>query len=125
MKPRTLSAIGGWQSFLFCIGMYAVALFFPFLFVHPFFMLSMLNLRVKQGLIKLLSLHLPNSRSLQSHTDGRLFAIIFYPTGHADSYAHGRLIIFMKTLFEALLFGYIFAATSFNYGAFSENVFRH
>jgi hypothetical protein len=28
MKPRTLSAIGGWQSFLFCIGMYVVALFF-------------------------------------------------------------------------------------------------
>jgi hypothetical protein len=28
MKPRKFSAIGGWQSFLFCIGMYAVALFF-------------------------------------------------------------------------------------------------
>lgn len=29
MKPRTkLSAIGGYQSFLFCIGMYFVALFF-------------------------------------------------------------------------------------------------
>ncbi|HTQ28994.1 MAG TPA: hypothetical protein VMI35_12735 [Puia sp.] len=24
----TLSAIGGWQSFLFCVGMYFVALFF-------------------------------------------------------------------------------------------------
>jgi hypothetical protein len=29
MKPRsTLSAIGGWNSFFFCIGMYFVALFF-------------------------------------------------------------------------------------------------
>lgn len=28
MKPKTFSAIGGWQSFLFCIGMYVVALFF-------------------------------------------------------------------------------------------------
>jgi len=28
MKPRTLSAIGGWQSFFFCVGMYVVALFF-------------------------------------------------------------------------------------------------
>ena len=29
MKPKsTLSAIGGWNSFFFCIGMYFVALFF-------------------------------------------------------------------------------------------------
>ena len=29
MKPRsTLSAIGGWNSFFFCVGMYVVALFF-------------------------------------------------------------------------------------------------
>jgi hypothetical protein len=29
MKPKsTLSAIGGWNSFFFCIGMYLVALFF-------------------------------------------------------------------------------------------------
>jgi hypothetical protein len=28
MKSKTLSAIGGWHSFLFCIGMYVVALFF-------------------------------------------------------------------------------------------------
>jgi type III secretory pathway component EscR len=28
MKSKTFSAIGGWQSFLFCIGMYAVALIF-------------------------------------------------------------------------------------------------
>ncbi len=28
MKPKTFSAIGGWQSFLFCVGMYIVALFF-------------------------------------------------------------------------------------------------
>jgi hypothetical protein len=28
MRPKTFSAIGGWQSFLFCIGMYFVALFF-------------------------------------------------------------------------------------------------
>jgi hypothetical protein len=29
MKPRsTLSAIGGWNSFFFCLGMYFVALFF-------------------------------------------------------------------------------------------------
>ena len=28
MRPRTLSAIGGWQSFLFCVGMYVIALFF-------------------------------------------------------------------------------------------------
>lgn len=28
MKSKTFLAIGGWQSFLFCIGMYVVALFF-------------------------------------------------------------------------------------------------
>jgi hypothetical protein len=28
MKAKTFSAIGGWQSFMFCIGMYVVALFF-------------------------------------------------------------------------------------------------
>ncbi|MBS1949053.1 MAG: hypothetical protein JST47_14925 [Bacteroidetes bacterium] len=28
MKAKTFSAIGGWQSFLFCVGMYMVALFF-------------------------------------------------------------------------------------------------
>ena len=29
MKPKsTLSAIGGWNSFFFCVGMYLVALFF-------------------------------------------------------------------------------------------------
>jgi hypothetical protein len=29
MKPKsTLSAIGGWNSFFFCLGMYFVALFF-------------------------------------------------------------------------------------------------
>ena len=29
MKPKsTLSAIGGWNSFFFCVGMYVVALFF-------------------------------------------------------------------------------------------------
>jgi hypothetical protein len=28
MKTKTFSAIGGWNSFLFCIGMYVVALFF-------------------------------------------------------------------------------------------------
>jgi hypothetical protein len=27
-KKTTLSAIGGWQSFLFCVGMYMVALMF-------------------------------------------------------------------------------------------------
>jgi hypothetical protein len=29
MKPKSaLSAIGGWNSFFFCVGMYVVALFF-------------------------------------------------------------------------------------------------
>jgi type III secretory pathway component EscR len=28
MRRRTFNAIGGWQPFLFCIGMYVVALFF-------------------------------------------------------------------------------------------------
>ncbi|MDR3712932.1 MAG: hypothetical protein P4L51_08975 [Puia sp.] len=28
MKRTTLSSIGGWQPFLFCVGMYVVALFF-------------------------------------------------------------------------------------------------
>jgi hypothetical protein len=28
MKRSTFNAIGGWQSFLFCAGMYIVALFF-------------------------------------------------------------------------------------------------
>ena len=28
MKTKTFSAIGGWNSFFFCIGMYVIALFF-------------------------------------------------------------------------------------------------
>ncbi|HLX91518.1 MAG TPA: hypothetical protein VKR32_07540 [Puia sp.] len=28
MKPRTFSAIGGWQSLMFCVGIYFVSLFF-------------------------------------------------------------------------------------------------
>ena len=28
MKRTTFNAIGGWQPFLFCVGMYVVALFF-------------------------------------------------------------------------------------------------
>ena len=28
MKPQSFSAIGGWQSLMFCAGMYFVALFF-------------------------------------------------------------------------------------------------
>ena len=28
MKRSTFTAIGGWQPFLFCVGMYIVALFF-------------------------------------------------------------------------------------------------
>ncbi|HLY69382.1 MAG TPA: hypothetical protein VKR53_06605 [Puia sp.] len=28
MKPRTFSAIGGWQSLMFCVGIYVVSLFF-------------------------------------------------------------------------------------------------
>jgi len=28
MKAKTFSAIGGWQSFMFCVGLYVVALFF-------------------------------------------------------------------------------------------------
>jgi hypothetical protein len=28
MKPQSFSAIGGWQSLMFCVGMYFVALFF-------------------------------------------------------------------------------------------------
>ena len=28
MKPQNFSAIGGWQSLMFCAGMYFVALFF-------------------------------------------------------------------------------------------------
>ena len=28
MKRSTFNAIGGWQPFLFCVGMYVVALFF-------------------------------------------------------------------------------------------------
>jgi hypothetical protein len=28
MKAKTFSAIGGWQSFMFCLGMYVIALFF-------------------------------------------------------------------------------------------------
>jgi hypothetical protein len=28
MKRSTFNAIGGWQPFLFCIGMYVIALFF-------------------------------------------------------------------------------------------------
>ena len=28
MKPQHFTAIGGWQSLMFCVGMYFVALFF-------------------------------------------------------------------------------------------------
>jgi hypothetical protein len=28
MKPRNFSAIGGWQSLMFCVGIYFVSLFF-------------------------------------------------------------------------------------------------
>jgi hypothetical protein len=47
MKPKTFSAIGGWQSLLFCAGMYCVALFFSIFICSSIF--YALNARSASG----------------------------------------------------------------------------
>ncbi|HEV3249602.1 MAG TPA: hypothetical protein VGZ71_01540 [Puia sp.] len=49
MRPKTLSAIGGWQSFLFCIGMYVIALFFSIFVCSSIF--YAINTKTSQGKI--------------------------------------------------------------------------
>ena len=51
MKPKsTLSAIGGWNSFFFCIGMYFVALFFSIFVCSSIFYLVNSNKSAKSNL---------------------------------------------------------------------------
>jgi len=51
MKAKTtLSAIGGWQSFLFCVGMYFVALFFSIFVCSSIFYVVNSKTPVKQNL---------------------------------------------------------------------------
>jgi len=52
MKPRsTLSAIGGWNSFFFCVGMYFVALFFSIFVCSSIFYIVNSNKAVKSTLV--------------------------------------------------------------------------
>jgi hypothetical protein len=51
MKPKsTLSAIGGWNSFFFCVGMYIVALFFSIFVCSSIFYVVNSNKTSKSGL---------------------------------------------------------------------------
>jgi len=51
MKAKTtISAIGGWQSFLFCIGMYFVALFFSIFVCSSIFYVVNSKTPAKQNL---------------------------------------------------------------------------
>ena len=53
MKPRsTLSAIGGWNSFFFCVGMYFVALFFSIFVCSSIFYIVNSNKPVKGSLVE-------------------------------------------------------------------------
>ncbi|MDP9040855.1 MAG: hypothetical protein M3N30_02665 [Bacteroidota bacterium] len=53
MKPKsTLSAIGGWNSFFFCIGMYVVALFFSIFVCSSIFYVVNSNKAVKGTLVE-------------------------------------------------------------------------
>jgi len=50
MKPKsTLSAIGGWNSFFFCIGMYFVALFFSIFVCSSIFYIVNSNKQVAKS----------------------------------------------------------------------------
>ena len=51
MKPKsTLSAIGGWNSFFFCVGMYVVALFFSIFVCSSIFYVVNSNKNTKTSL---------------------------------------------------------------------------
>ena len=53
MKPKsTLSAIGGWNSFFFCVGMYFVALFFSIFVCSSIFYVVNSNKSVKANLVE-------------------------------------------------------------------------
>jgi hypothetical protein len=53
MKPRsTLSAIGGWNSFFFCVGMYVVALFFSIFVCSSIFYIVNSNKVTKTSLVE-------------------------------------------------------------------------
>jgi hypothetical protein len=53
MKPKsTLSAIGGWNSFFFCVGMYFVALFFSIFVCSSIFYIANSNKAVKSPLVE-------------------------------------------------------------------------
>ena len=50
MKPKsTLSAIGGWNSFFFCLGMYFVALFFSIFVCSSIFYIVNSNKQVAKA----------------------------------------------------------------------------
>ncbi|HMG67421.1 MAG TPA: hypothetical protein VK588_07040 [Chitinophagaceae bacterium] len=53
MKPKsTLSAIGGWNSFFFCVGMYVVALFFSIFVCSSIFYVVNSNKAAKGTLVE-------------------------------------------------------------------------
>jgi hypothetical protein len=52
MKPKsTLSAIGGWNSFFFCVGMYFVALFFSIFVCSSIFYVANSNKAAKGSVV--------------------------------------------------------------------------
>ena len=52
-NKTTLSAIGGWQSFLFCVGMYLVALFFSiFVCSSIFYVMNGRSSAVKESYVE-------------------------------------------------------------------------
>jgi hypothetical protein len=53
MKPKSaLSAIGGWNSFFFCVGMYIVALFFSIFVCSSIFYIANSNKASKGALVE-------------------------------------------------------------------------
>ncbi len=53
MKPKSaLSAIGGWNSFFFCVGMYIVALFFSIFVCSSIFYIANSNKASKGSLVE-------------------------------------------------------------------------
>jgi len=53
MKPKSaLSAIGGWNSFFFCVGMYIVALFFSIFVCSSIFYIVNSNKTSKGALVE-------------------------------------------------------------------------
>ena len=53
MKPKSaLSAIGGWNSFVFCVGMYFVALFFSIFVCSSIFYIVNSNKASKSAIVE-------------------------------------------------------------------------